>query len=95
MDGIINILKNSIEALQEGGKIIIGTENNPISVYVLDNGTSISQEVYPKLFSPFFSTIMNGQGIGLTIIREVLFNRNFKFSLATNDGWTRFSIFFS
>lgn len=91
---LINILKNAIEAVNQKGKVIITSTNNPLSVSIKDNGSGISDEASQKLFSPFFSTKTNGQGIGLTIIREVLQNHNFKFSLETEGGWTEFKITF-
>jgi nitrogen-specific signal transduction histidine kinase len=51
--------------------------------------------VESKLFSPFFSTKPNGQGIGLIFIREVLMKHGCTFSLRTySDGITRFKIQF-
>jgi two-component system nitrogen regulation sensor histidine kinase NtrY len=35
------------------------------------------------MFTPFYSTKKDGQGIGLTIVREILLNHNFRFSLKT------------
>jgi two-component system nitrogen regulation sensor histidine kinase NtrY len=46
-----------------------------------------------QLFNPFFSTKRDGQGIGLTLTREILINHGFAFSLETGvDGWTEFTI---
>ena len=54
-----------------------------------------SREVEARLFSPFFSTKPNGQGIGLIFIREVLTKHGCTFSLRTySDGLTRFRISF-
>ena len=89
---LINILKNSIEALGDNGKIIISTATYPLSISIKDNGSGISKNVSQKLFTPFFSTKSNGQGIGLTIIREILQNHGFKFSVETKGGWTEFII---
>jgi two-component system nitrogen regulation sensor histidine kinase NtrY len=89
---LINILKNSIEAVSDNGQIVIKTTNNPLSISISDNGSGISPEASQKIFSPFFSTKKNGQGIGLTIIREVLLNHGFKFSLNSEAGWTEFLI---
>ena len=62
---------------------------------VVDNGPGISPEVEAKLFTPFFSTKPNGQGIGLVFIREVLTKHGCTFSLRTyEDGLTRFRIAF-
>ncbi len=63
---------------------------------ITDNGPGISREVESKLFTPFFSTKLSGQGLGLIFIREVLLNHHCTFSLRTDeDGFTRFSIYFS
>ena len=56
----------------------------------------IDKETETKLFSPFFSTKPNGQGIGLIFIREVLLKHDCRFSLRSYaDGLTRFKIWFS
>ena len=79
---------------QKDGEIIVRTLS-PAIVEVVDNGKGISKEVEAKLFSPFFSTKPNGQGIGLIFIREVLMRHGCTFSLRTYaDGLTRFRILF-
>jgi nitrogen fixation/metabolism regulation signal transduction histidine kinase len=92
---IINIIKNAIESINENGHIHITTTSSPKTLVIADDGVGISQETAQRLFSPFFSTKPNGQGIGLIFIREVLTKHGFKFSLKTNtDGITRFTIIF-
>lgn len=61
---------------------------------VADNGRPISPQVAEHLFTPFFSTKPDGQGIGLTLIREILTRHGFHFRFSTHpDGITRFEIF--
>ena len=92
---IINIIKNSAESIGENGEIIIRTSVYPLMLEIGDTGQGISKEVEAKLFSPFFSTKPNGQGIGLIFIREVLMKHDCTFSLRTYpDGITRFRICF-
>ena len=92
---IINIIKNSSESIDENGEIIIRTSASPLMLEIGDTGKGISKEVEAKLFSPFFSTKPNGQGIGLIFIREVLMKHGCTFSLRTYpDGITRFRICF-
>lgn len=92
---LINIIKNSAESIDEGGEIVIRTTASPLMLEVCDNGKGISKEIESKLFTPFFSTKPNGQGIGLIFIREVLMKHGFSFSLRTYpDGITRFRIRF-
>lgn len=92
---LVNIIKNANESIGQSGDIIIKTTNNPVMLEIADNGYGISKEVEEKLFTPFFSTKPNGQGIGLIFIRDVLKKHNCTFSLHTySDGYTRFKIYF-
>ncbi|MCI1647997.1 MAG: ATP-binding protein [Bacteroides sp.] len=98
---LVNIIKNAAESIDNGpeklekeGLIIVKTAT-PACIEVIDNGPGISKDVESKLFSPFFSTKPNGQGIGLVFIREVLNRHGCTFSLRTYaDGLTRFRILF-
>ena len=92
---IINIIKNAAESIGETGRITIRTSASPLMLEIGDTGKGINKEVETKLFTPFFSTKPNGQGIGLIFIREVLMKHNCNFSLRTYpDGITRFRICF-
>ncbi len=100
MDGVlmeqalINIVKNAAEsAADKGGEVVISTSVHPAMLTVADNGDGISADVAEKLFSPFFTTKRQGQGIGLLVVRDVLRQHGWRFSLRTDsDGWTRFRI---
>jgi nitrogen fixation/metabolism regulation signal transduction histidine kinase len=90
---IVNIIKNAAESIGHGGCITVSTAPQPAMLEIADNGAGISGDAAQKLFSPFFSTKPNGQGIGLIFIREVLTRHHFRFSLKTYpDGITRFRI---
>lgn len=92
---IINIIKNAAESIEANGKIIIRTSASPCMLEIGDTGKGISKEMETKLFTPFYSTKPNGQGIGLIFIREVLMKHNCTFSLRSYpDGITRFRITF-
>lgn len=92
---LVNIIKNSIESIGSNGKISITTSCTPASIVITDNGSGISKEEERHLFSPFFTTKSNGQGIGLIFIREVLGNHGCRYSLRTDDdNLTRFTILF-
>jgi PAS domain S-box-containing protein len=93
---LVNIVKNSIESIDQNGEIRINIENNSHPELIIsDNGAGIPDEIRDNLFTPFFSSKKNGQGIGLTLIREILTNHNFQFSLSTNENnITEFRIIF-
>ncbi|WP_029906585.1 PAS domain-containing sensor histidine kinase [Prevotella sp. 10(H)] len=91
---LVNIVKNAYEAIGENGKIRIVTKSHPLSISIENNGPEIPNEVKLKLFTPFFTTKASGQGIGLMFVREVLINHNCKFDLKSENGWTKFDIYF-
>lgn len=88
---VTNIVKNAIEAINKTGVIEFEIQQNPGMLIIRNNGISIAPDVQKQLFSPFFSTKKTGQGIGLTVVREILINHSFTFSLDTRDeGITEF-----
>ena len=91
---LINIIKNSIEAVENEGIIKIITSTVPTTLRVIDNGVGIHDSEREKLFTPFYTNKAKGQGIGLTIIREILTNHNCSFNLDSNNGSTEFVIHF-
>ena len=66
------------------------------SLVITDNGRGISPEAAQHLFTPFFSTKPQGQGIGLLLIRDILTAHGCTFTLQTDptDHLTRFPIKF-
>ena len=66
------------------------------SLIITDNGRGISPDAAQHLFTPFYSTKPQGQGIGLLLIRDILTSHGCTFSLLTDptDHLTRFTINF-
>jgi two-component system nitrogen regulation sensor histidine kinase NtrY len=79
----INIVKNAMEAIDQQGTIKITSDLKKRELVITDTGKGITQEQSENIFSTFFSTKKDGQGIGLTIVREILLNHNMQFSLKT------------
>jgi C4-dicarboxylate-specific signal transduction histidine kinase len=72
---LLNLVKNSMEALaEEGGKITIRSlaEGNRVKVVVTDSGPGIPRDVQEKLFKPFFTTKASGTGLGLCISKRIV-----------------------
>ncbi|RZL54395.1 MAG: HAMP domain-containing protein [Pedobacter sp.] len=80
---LINIVKNAIESTEGKGFVKITLNALENTLVIQDNGKGIAADLEELLFSPFFSTKKDGQGIGLTLVREILLNHNFNFSLKT------------
>lgn len=92
---LINIVKNAIEAIEQKGTVTFATTYHPTQLIVSDTGKGIDVSLKEQIFSPFFSTKKDGQGVGLMLIREILINHHYKFSLNTvKPGKTDFAISF-
>lgn len=92
---LINIVKNAIEAIDFEGTVRFYTNPDKKNLVISDTGSGITTEQAASLFSPFFTTKKDGQGIGLTLVREILVNHGFEFSLKTvTEKQTEFSIMF-
>lgn len=87
---LINIVLNAFEAIPGEGAVSI--QLTPDELRVTDNGTGISEEARTGLFTPFFSTKPTGQGVGLTMVREILHNHGLGFELGSQGGVTTFGI---
>jgi PAS domain S-box-containing protein len=71
---LLNILKNSFEAMPEGGKLTVstGVKNGHVEVTIADTGRGISEENLELVFTPFFSTKHGGTGLGLPITTHII-----------------------
>jgi len=70
----INILRNSVQALEGRGKIVVATrkEKEGVRIAFRDFGPGIPEEVKAKLFQPNFSTKTDGMGLGLAIVKKTI-----------------------
>jgi signal transduction histidine kinase len=66
---LMNLIFNAIESMPEGGRLTIsgGVEDGKDIVWlsVADNGHGIKPEDLPHIFEPFYSTKVDGKGVGL------------------------------
>ncbi|NQX62630.1 PAS domain-containing sensor histidine kinase [Paenibacillus qinlingensis] len=72
----INIMKNAIESMEQGGNLRIHAElkgsGNQILVRFVDQGCGIAPERLPKLGEPFYSTKEKGTGLGLMVCYRII-----------------------
>jgi len=95
---ILNVVKNAVEAVGGAGTIAIrATGRTPRPTLIVeDSGPGLTTEARANVFTPFFSTKPGGQGIGLTLVGEILSAHGFDYTLARTDhGTTAFRITFT
>ncbi len=71
---IINLLKNSLEATEEGDSITldVSTKDRTLLIKVTDNGCGIAPEYLSSLFEPFVTHKPTGTGLGLAIAKGII-----------------------
>lgn len=87
---LINLLKNSIEAIEHNGRISIGVarKNRDVSVVVSDNGQGIPKGNLASVMEPFFSTKhrTGNFGLGLSYCYGVMQQHGGKLEVGSEEG---------
>ncbi|TFD99702.1 ATP-binding protein [Jeotgalibacillus salarius] len=70
----INLIKNSIEAIDKDGEISIkpSVHERTIQIELCDTGPGIPEEMFEKISEPFYTTKEKGMGLGLTICHRIV-----------------------
>ena len=74
-----------MEVFDKEGAVTFETNRSKGRFFITDTGSGIAEAGIALLFLSFFSTRKAGQGIGFTLIREILSGHGFPFSLKTAD----------
>lgn len=93
----INVLKNCIEAMPDGGTLIIKTEstNESTIVTIQDTGVGMTNEQVARLGEPYFSTKEEGTGLGMMVVFSIIKAMKGSISVSSNAGkGTTFTITF-
>lgn len=93
---VLNLCRNGLEAMQEGGTLTIRTysENEHVVLSVEDEGCGINLEGLDKLGTPFYTTKDNGTGLGLATCYSIAERHNAKINLKSSPGGTIFFVRF-
>lgn len=94
---LINVLKNAMEAIGTEGDIEVRAEreNGRTKLSVIDNGEGLADKPGEELFTPFYSSKSSGQGLGLTLVKEIMLRHQLEFDLhSLQDGRTCFYVRF-
>jgi signal transduction histidine kinase len=84
----INIIKNSVEAMPEGGELTIKSKKTKgkVEIIFIDTGAGIPKETLKRLFTPLVTTKARGMGFGLAICKRIIEAHGGKISVESAIG---------
>lgn len=93
---VLNLVRNSIEAMPAGGTVTIATylHKGKVVLAVEDTGTGIPKDVLDKLGTPFVTTKENGTGLGLAVCYRIAQRHMANVHARTSSEGTTFLISF-
>lgn len=85
---LYNIIRNSFQAMKEGGllSIVTGCDETHLWVSIGDTGSGISTDQFDKIFQPYFTTKTDGNGLGLLVVQRVVRAHGGEIMLESSKG---------
>ncbi|RPG59857.1 MAG: sensor histidine kinase [Flavobacteriales bacterium TMED191] len=71
---IENIIKNSMDAINETGKIVVKIIENKKTIFIdiIDNGRGVKKTLSKQIFEPGFTSKKRGWGLGLSLVKRII-----------------------
>ena len=85
---LINLIKNSMQAMSTGGELIIKTGEAEEGVWIslTDTGCGIPQEKIKQIFEPYYTTKEKGSGLGLMIVQRIVRDHDGRLELTSHGS---------
>jgi len=85
---LLNLLTNAREASQSGGLLTISARPSAagVEIVIADTGDGIAAENMPRVLEPFFTTKAEGNGLGLTICRSIVWEAGGTIAIDSTAG---------
>ncbi|MFN5468860.1 MAG: sensor histidine kinase [Pirellulaceae bacterium] len=71
---LINLVKNALEAMPEGGQLVVRSHATAggVALDLIDTGCGMDENTAMNMFEPFYSTKAGGSGLGLPTARKII-----------------------
>jgi nitrogen-specific signal transduction histidine kinase/HAMP domain-containing protein len=91
---LLNLLVNALHAMPDGGRLEVRgrAAGSMARIEVHDTGHGVPQNLQASIFKPFFSTRVNGSGLGLAVCAKLVDDHGGSIALASEPGSTTFTI---
>jgi signal transduction histidine kinase len=89
---VLNLILNAAQAIEGGGsvgggiRITVSLVDGMAAVAVSDSGPGIPPDILERIFEPYFTTKASGSGLGLSIVREMVWRAGGQISARSNPG---------
>ncbi len=87
---VINILKNAMEAMENGGTLTLRTydvpETGETAIEISDTGPGISAKAMHNIFNPYYTTKPRGTGLGLPITNRIVKAHKGRIEMRNKEG---------
>ncbi|OZI10745.1 two-component sensor histidine kinase [Bacillaceae bacterium SAS-127] len=85
---LVNMIKNAIEAMPDGGEIqvTIQSERSTVSLMIEDSGEGMTMEQINRLGEPYFTTKSKGTGLGMMVSYSIIQGMNGKITVKSVKG---------
>lgn len=94
---LVNLVKNALEAMPNGGELTVITRltRDGVALDLIDSGCGMEASTAVKMFDPFFTTKESGSGLGLLLARRVVEAHGGRISVESEVGQgTKFTLEF-
>ena len=86
----VNVIKNSVEAIQDNGiiEMIVSVNKNGVEIIIQDNGIGMSESELEHIYEMFYTSKKNGTGLGVSLSYEIILRHNgsMKYQSVKNEG---------
>ena len=71
---LLNLIKNSLEAMPDGGQLVVRTRStrNSVAADIIDTGVGMDQTTAINMFKAFYTTKEGGSGLGLPTTKRII-----------------------
>lgn len=93
---LLNLARNSIEAMPQGGRLTIGTyeDAKTVNLVIADEGQGIPPEIVEMIGTPFLTTKKNGSGLGMAVCYSIAERYDARITFETSPKGTSFKVSF-
>ncbi len=90
----MNLFMNSIQAMKDGGKILLwfNVVDRGLEIHIEDTGPGIPKEIASRIFQPFFTTKVEGSGLGLPTVYKIVLAHHGEIKLIESSKGAHFII---